>query len=346
MTDDPLPLAAPNRPAPPPAPAAGEGRAFWRTLLTLAAGFALPVLACYGFVFVSALACQLALVSGPRSGLPLTPAGSGPAVAVIRVEGVIASGEASPFDVSRVAGAATLVDQIERAAEDDAVRAILLRVNSPGGGVAASDIIYHALKQVDKPIVVLMGDTAASGGYYISMAADWLIANPNTLTGSIGVISEFPTAEGLLEEIGVEFVVITSGARKDFGSPYRDMTPEERAYWQTTVDEIYADFVAIVAEGRGMTVDDVLPLADGGVFTGQQALEAGLIDALGYEDDAIAKAAELGGIRGEPRLIEYDVAPGFFDLLRQAARGPELVPSLAELVDLAGLPRLQARWVR
>jgi protease-4 len=225
------------------------------------------------------------------------------------------------------------------------VRAILLYVNSPGGGVRASDVIYHALQEAGKPIVVYMGDTAASGGYYISMAGDWLIANPNTVTGSIGVISEFPTAEGLLEKVGVDFVVITSGERKDFGSPYREMTPEERAYWQATVDEIHADFVAIVAAGRGLAVDEVLPLADGGVFTGRQALAHGLIDALGYEADAVAKAAELGGIAGEPRLIEYDAPVGFFDLLSQAVRGPSLVPSLAELAQWVGYPRLQARWV-
>jgi protease-4 len=345
MTDSALPLVPPAG-APRGSGGNGESRGFWRALLALAVGFTLPVLACYGFVLVTALACQVALFTTQPPSLPgRATGGVGPAVAVIRVEGLITSGEISPFAASAVAGASTLIDQIEQAAADDDVRAILLYVNSPGGGVTASDVIYNALEQVDKPIVVFMGDTAASGGYYISMAGDWLIANPNTLTGSIGVISEFPTAEGLLEKVGVEFVVITSGGRKDFGSPYRDMTPEERAYWQAIVDEIYADFVAIVAEGRGLTVDQVLPLADGGVFTGRQALELGLIDALGYEADAIAKAAELGGISGEPRLIEYDLPVGIFDLLSQAARGPSLVPSWAELVDLIGFPRLQARWV-
>jgi protease-4 len=293
---------------------------------------------------VTALACQLATFAPPGGGTSAN-VGSGPGIAVIRVEGLITSESAGPLDAGAVASAETLTDYIEQADDDPNVRAILLKVNSPGGGVTASDIIYNALKQVDKPIVVMMGDTAASGGYYISMAADWIVANPNTLTGSIGVISEFPNAAGLLDEVGVDFVVITSGPRKDFGSPYREMTPEEREYWQVTVDEIYADFVAIVAEGRGLTVDEVLPLADGGVFTGRQALEAGLIDALGYEADAVARAAELAGLEGEPRLIEYNTDPTFFDLLSSVSQGPNLLPSLAELLVEFGHPRLEARWV-
>ena len=198
---------------------------------------------------------------------------------------------------------------------------------------------------LDKPIVVVMGDVAASGGYYVSMAGDWIIANPNTLTGSIGVISEFPNAEGLLEKVGVDFVVITSGPRKDFGSPYREMTEAEQAYWQKTIDEIYASFVQIVAEGRQMTVAEVEPLADGGVYTGRQALELKLIDQLGYEDDAVNKAAELGGIEGEPRIIEYRERPPLFELLTQSAARNSLLPSLAEIMALVGHPTVSLRWI-
>jgi protease-4 len=244
-----------------------------------------------------------------------------------------------------VAAADTLVEQIEEAQADPDVKSILLYVNSPGGGVTASDVIYHALTKVDKPIVVLMGDLAASGGYYISMASDWIIANPNTLTGSIGVISEFPNADALLDKVGVEFVVITSGPRKDFGSPYREMTEEERQYWQAIVDEAYSGFVAIVAEGRNLPVEQVLPLADGRVYTGRQALDAGLLDALGYEEDAIAKAAELGGITGEPRIIEYTPEPRLFDLLSMAAQPKSLLPSIAEVFTLFGHPSLSAKWI-
>ncbi len=338
MTDTTLPTR--ERPG-------AESGAYWRILGALVVGFGLPVLACFGLVLTLALAFRV-MASGPAvpsSQFAGSGTGTGPAVAVIRVEGLITSAEAGPFDTGGVAASETLVEQIEQAATDDDVKAILLYVDSPGGGVTASDIIYHALDGVDKPIVVLMGDLAASGGYYISMAADWIIANPNTLTGSIGVISEFPNANELLDEVGVEFVVITSGPRKDFGSPYRDMTEEERQYWQAIVDEAYSGFVAIVAEGRGLPVEQVLPLADGRVYTGRQALAAGLIDALGYEEDAVAKAAELGGLTGEPRLIEYAPTPNFFDLLSVAAQPRTLLPSVAEIFTLFGHPRLEAKWV-
>ncbi|NJN44224.1 MAG: signal peptide peptidase SppA [Anaerolineae bacterium] len=140
---------------------------------------------------------------------------------------------------------------------DQDVEAILLIVNSPGGSVVASDVIYNELQNVQKPIVVLFGETAASGGYYISMAGDYIIANPNSLVGSVGVISTFPNAEELLEKVGVEMNVVISGEAKDFGSLYREMTPEELAYWQSLIDETYEGFVEIVADGREMSVEDV-----------------------------------------------------------------------------------------
>ena len=319
---------------------------FWRTLIALVIGFALPVLTCVGIILVSAWALQI-LASGSKSSSFNFDAsgGSGPAVAVIRVEGVIASGESTPFGGGATAGAKTIIANIEKAKNDKDVKAILLAVDSPGGGVNASDQIYHALKNAGKPVVVIMGDVAASGGYYISMASDWIIANPNTLTGSIGVISEFPNAAGLLDKVGVQLVVITSGPRKDIGSPYREMTDDERAYWKKIIDETYASFVAIVAEGRRMTVDEVKPLADGGVFTGRQALDLKLVDQLGYEEDAVAKAAELGGIPGKPRLIEYKNEPTFLQLLTRSMAQRSLVPSLAEIMDWVGHPSLSARWI-
>ena len=335
-SDTPLPSA--------PLPKQKASGEAWRMLIALVIGFALPVLACFGLILTSVVALQIAsLGARPSRGFTST-GGSGPAVAIIRVNGLIISGRSGPFDQG-VAASDTLIEKIKMADEDADVKAIVLAVNSPGGGVNASDLIYHALKGVDKPIVVTMGDVAASGGYYISMASDWIVANPNSLVGSIGVISEFPNAEGFLEKVGVEFVVITSGPRKDVGSPYRDMTEAEEVYWQTIVDETYESFVQIVAEGRGMTVEDVAPLADGGVYTGRQALDLKLVDALGYKDDAIAKAAELGGISGEPRLIEYHKQPTLFELLTQAVQGRSLLPSAAELANLIGRPSLAARWV-
>jgi protease-4 len=320
---------------------------FWRLMAAFIVGFALPILTCFALMLAAALSLQmLALGAAPRSE-PVSSSGpsTGPAIALIRVEGLIATNGGGPFDVEGVASAKTIVEQLQRANDDVNVKAILLAVDSPGGGVTASDLIYHALKGVDKPIVVLMGDVAASGGYYVSMASDWIVANPNTLTGSIGVISEFPTAEGLLEKVGVDFVVVTSGPRKDIGSPYREMTADERAYWQKIVDETYESFVQIVADGRHMSVEAVRPLADGGVFTGRQALEAGLVDQLGYESDAIAKAAELGKITGEPRLIEYRNEPTLLDLLTAVPSQRTAIPSLAEILTLLGHPTLDARWL-
>jgi len=230
---------------------------------------------------------------------------TGPAVAIIPVHGPIVEGSTSPFNSSEVAAADDIIAMIRAAKQDDSIKAIVLDVNSPGGGIVPSDRIYEALKSTNKPIVVLMSDLAASGGYYISMAGDYIYANPYTLTGSIGVISSFPNAEGLMEKIGIEMTVIKSGEAKDFGSPYREMTPEEKAYWQHVIDQAYDHFVEIVAEGRDLPENKVRELADGRVYTGIDALDLGLIDALGYQDDAIAKAADLGGIRDVPRVVRY-----------------------------------------
>ena len=337
MTIDTPPTTAP------PKRGDADSRLLGRLLITVNVGFGLPVMACYGLVIVSAVALRILTLSA-GSSLSMN-SGAGPAVAVIRVEGVIASGEGGPFANAGVAFSNDVIADVKKAKDDTDVKAILLAVNSPGGGVVASDEIYHALSGVDKPVVVVIGDLGASGGYYISMASDWIIANPNSLVGSIGVISEFPNAEGLMENVGVDFVVITSGPRKDFGSPYREMTEVEREYWQVIIDETYEGFVEIVAKGRGMTVDEVRLLADGGVYSGRQALELKLIDQLGYEEDAITKAAELGGITGQPRIVEYDREPTLFDLLTQATARPSLLPSIAEIMNLFGHPTLSARWI-
>jgi protease-4 len=266
----------------------------------------------------------------------------GPGVGVIRVEGVITAGESDAFQAS--AGSDTIVDLIKQAGADSNIRAVVLRVDSPGGEVVASDEIYHALQQLDKPVVVSMGSLAASGGYYISADADYIYANPHTLTGSIGVISQFVTAEELLDEVGVEVVVITAGESKDFGSFSRDMTEEERAYWQTLIDEMHTAFIQIVADGRGMSVQEVRELADGRVYTGQQALDLGLVDEIGYLDDAIQKAAALGGIAGEPRIYELAPDVSLFDSLYgiQARQYPGVT---WEMLRTLALPTFEFRMV-
>jgi protease-4 len=268
---------------------------------------------------------------------------SGPAVAVIDINGEIVSGSSVPLSTSSLASSTDIIPLIQRAASSSDVKAILLRINSPGGSVVPSDEIYHALKGAGKPIVVLMGELTASGGYYISMAAEYLIANPNTLTGSIGVISSFPEASELLKNLGVTISVIKSGEVKDLGSMYRPMTEEEKALWQKVIDETYESFVQIVAEGRNMPLEKVRDLADGSIYTGRQALALGLIDALGYEADAIAKAAALGGISGRPRVIL--LSPPAISLLSAFLSGRFSQSILPEnFFDDLLAPKLEYRW--
>ncbi|GAB4496018.1 MAG: hypothetical protein OHK0052_05070 [Anaerolineales bacterium] len=320
-------------------------------LLGVLIGFSLPVLLCGGlaFFFFAGLGSLGDAVAGGggistqaytyESG-PLT----GPAVAIIPIRGAITSGTQPAFDTSEIAASDDIIRYIKNAAADAEIKAIVLDVNSPGGGVVPSDEIYHALQNVDKPIVVIMRDLAASGGYYVSMAADKIYATPNTLTGSIGVISQFPNAEVLLEKVGVEFTVITSGNSKDFGSLYREMKPEEIEYWRSVIGETYENFVAIVAKGRNLPVETVRPLADGSIYTAQKALEYGLIDEIGYSEDAIAKAAELAGISGEPRVVRYGNERGFGSLFGAVSPlGGVKVP--ANLWQTVLAPSIQFRWL-
>ena len=200
-----------------------------------------------------------------------------------------------------------LIGDLEDMAGDPGIRAIVLRVDSPGGGVAASQEIFQYIQEVQAqgvPLVVSMGSVAASGGYYIACSADTIVANPGTLTGSIGVIMSFTNLEELFGKLGMDFEVIKSGTYKDVGSYSRQMTDEERALLQETIDDIHAQFVEAVAQGRGMDYDAVAALADGRIFSGRQALEAGLVDRLGTLEDAIDVAARMGGIEGEARVQE------------------------------------------
>jgi protease-4 len=313
-----------------------------------ALGFLIPFvgLACIGAMCLFGLAAMSGLgTSGAalESARHLSGPLSGPAVAVIDIDGEIVSGPASSLGVSAYASAGDIIPLIRDAAADPDVKAILLRINSPGGSVVPSDQIYHALKECGTPVAVLMGDVAASGAYYISMAAGHIVANPNTLTGSIGVISEFPEASELMEKLGVSVSVIKSGEVKDLGSLYRPMTEDEKRIWQKKINEIYEGFVQIVAEGRNLPAETVRGLADGSVYTGREALALGLIDSLGYEQDAVAAAAALGGITGTPRVILY--SPPTVSLLSSLLSGRFNQSILPEnfLDDLLA-PKLEYRW--
>ncbi|MFM8552941.1 MAG: signal peptide peptidase SppA [Nitrospiraceae bacterium] len=216
-------------------------------------------------------------------------------IALIRVEGVI-------MDAQQTVG------DLKKYAESPSVKAIVLRIDSPGGGVVPSQEIHDAVKRVrsehSKAVVASMGTVAASGGYYIAAATDRIMANPGTLTGSIGVIMELANFEGLMKKIGVESVVVKSGEHKDLGSPFRKMKEEDRLILQSVMDDVHSQFIEAVAEGRSMDQRDVRLLADGRVFTGRQAKAAKLVDELGDLNDAIKLAAEMAGIEGEPKVVE------------------------------------------
>ena len=327
----------------------GGHQALW-ALIGVAAGMLLPVFAC-GLLFT--MLALAGTISGAASAPSVSTSGvqqvhvrgplSGPAVAIIEINGPITNGRAPLTSFSEVAAADDIIDMLADARRDSSIKAVVLRINSPGGGVVPSDRIYQAVQEMHKPVVVVMEDLAASGGYYIAAGADYIIANPATLTGSIGVISTFPEASQLFDKLGVHFTVVKSGEVKDFGSPYRPMTPEEKAYWQRVINEAYDRFVQVVAEGRGMSEEEVRKLADGRVYTGQQALQLGLVDALGYLDDGIAQAANLGGIEGVPRVVRYRRASSLAELFMSAQAS--LSGGWAHFLDSTLMPSLAYRWM-
>lgn len=233
-------------------------------------------------------------------------------IALVRVEGVILD-------------ARETVSDLKKFGESPSVKAIVLRIDSPGGGVVPSQEIHDAVRRVrhknNKAVVASMGSVAASGGYYIAAATDRIIANPGTLTGSIGVIMELANLQGLFKKIGVESVVVKSGRYKDLGSPFRQMSPEDRRILQAVMDDVHDQFITAVAEGRALDVSEVQPLADGRVFTGRQAKDARLVDELGDLEDAIRLAADLAGIEGEPKVVEPKKRFSIRDLIESRVLG-------------------------
>ncbi|MGC3975338.1 MAG: signal peptide peptidase SppA [Nitrospira sp.] len=238
-------------------------------------------------------------------------------VALIRIEGVILDAQAT-------------ISELKHYSENPLVKAIVLRIDSPGGGVVPSQEIHDAVKRVknksNKAVIASMGTVAASGGYYIAAATDRIIANPGSLTGSIGVIMEMANFEGLMKKVGVEGVVIKSGRFKDVGSPLRKMSDEERKLLQSVMDDVHQQFIQAVADGRSLEVADVEPLADGRIYTGRQAKEARLIDELGDLDDAIHIAADIAGMEGEPKVVEPRKRFSFRDIIE--SRWSSVFPKL------------------
>jgi protease-4 len=275
-------------------------------------------------LLVFALAAALAACS-PRISLDLLGEDKlrevvllpGPArdkVLMIDIDGTISAALETRFLSREKSVVARVFERLERAAADPSVKAILLRLDTPGGEVTASDIIYHEIlrfkERTGRPVIGLMMSVTASGGYYIASACDLIIAHPSTLTGSIGVISVFPSVESLMAKVGVKVNVIKSGPAKDSGSPFRDMTEDEKKVFQGIIDEYYENFLAVVARGRMGKVaeDDLRTIADGRVYTAPQAMKLGLIDGVGYFEDAYGKARDLAGIESA-RLVAYTYFP-------------------------------------
>lgn len=251
------------------------------------------------FVFFLVLALSVASLVGQPTQLVI-----GDKIGVIEIYGVIADSK-------------QVIEQLHEFRDNDSVKALVLRVDSPGGGVGPSQEIHDEVLALDaqKPVVVSMGSVAASGGYYVAAAAREIVANPGTITGSIGVIMEFANFRELLEKIGLSSVVVKSGEYKDIGSPTREMSSAEKQLLQELIDDVHSQFVASVASGRQLDEAAVRSIADGRIFSGRRAKELGLVDRLGNLEVAIRRAAELAGIEGEPNVVyPPGQKPKFIDL--------------------------------
>lgn len=235
-------------------------------------------------------------------------------IAIIDVDGVIMNARGSSLFGSGENPMSLFREKLETAADDPKVKAVVVRINSPGGAVTASDIMYQDVlsfrKCTHKPVVACMMDVAASGGYYLAMACDKVYAHPTTVTGSIGVIMSLYNASGLLTKIGVNTDPIKSGPNKDLGNPGRPMTDEERAILQGMVNSFYDQFVQVVVRGRGLSEERVRALADGRVYTGIDAQKQGLVDEVGYLEDALQAAMDLACIK-DATVIVYDRCEGY-----------------------------------
>lgn len=286
-----------------------------RSVLVLVFVFGGAFVALFGFLLLSWMVVKgegRARIGGPRIG-------------VVEVRGPILEAD-------------EVVDHLHDFLEDDSIRAVVVRVDSPGGAVAPSQEIHTEIRRVSqrKHVVVSMGGVAASGGYYLAVAADRIFANPGTLTGSIGVISQVPNISEIADKLGFRMNVVKSGPAKDLGNPFRAFTEEDRVGFQRLVDSVYDQFVRAVVEGRALPEEEVRAIADGRVITGAEALELGLVDELGNFHDAVHAAAELAGIEGEPRLV-YPPGKKRIGLLEIFAEG-------ARAMVRAGAEEIESRF--
>ena len=297
----------------------------------------LPLCGCF-----NGLVLRPAVVDGPVEERQVTPACKllcRDKIALIDVEGLIVNARTGGLFGSGDNPVSLFRERLDAAACDSRVKAVVLRINTPGGGVTASDIMYrdllHFREETGKPVVACLMDVAASGGYYLAVGCERIYAHPTTVTGSIGVIMNLYNATGLLAMVGVKSDPIKSGPNKDIGNPARPMTDEERALLQKMVNGFYEEFVTVVATGRKLPVERVRELADGRVYTGREAKALGLVDEVGYLEDALQYALDRAGLK-DARVVAYDTgSAGHRGSIYAAA--PHIPAEVNVKLDLAGL---------
>lgn len=261
-------------------------------------------------------------------------------IAVLEVDGVIQdTGDAQSILQSSGYDHQSFLKKLDYVMDDDSVKGVIIKVNSPGGGVVESAEIHKKIQQIKKPVYVSMGSMAASGGYYISTAADKIYASPETLTGSLGVIMEGYNYEGLAKKYGVDFVTIKSGPYKDIMSPTRQMTAEEKQILQQMVNNSYQGFVKVISEGRHISIDQVKKIADGRVYDGRQAKDLHLIDGFGYLEDVISKMKKQEKLSGA-KVVQYSDDFGISSLLNMKT---SQFLSSGTNAEMAGLMKLLSK---
>ncbi len=276
-----------------------------------------------GLVLLGFLFTFLLVFFMVRGGVESVGATSVDKIGIVDIKGVITTPE-------------KVLDAMKQFRENNQVKAVVLRIDSPGGAVGASQEIFQEARRLDhlKPVIASLGNTAASGGYYSAAGARYIVANPGTVTGSIGVIMKLPNVEKLLEKLGIKTTVIKSGRLKDLASITRDLSPEERAVLKSVMDDIHGQFMKDVADSRKLSLEKVTSLADGRIFSGHQALELKLVDELGNFSVALDKAAELGKISGKWKAIypKKDKITAIREILEES--GAKTISNLLDLVAL------------
>lgn len=295
----------------------------------------------FGLLFATGSLGQGEAPSGPWREDVVRGSGSNK-IAIIEIEGEIVS-EGDGFARSS-SPAERIRSQVQQAHADDAVKAVILKINSPGGSVVASDQILHELETLkeETPIVATFGEVAASGGYLVASRADRIVANPSTITGSIGAIMVVMNVEEAAGKLGIDPIVIKSGEFKDIGSPFSDMSDEEREMLQSLIDQAHQRFIDFVAEGRDMPRSEVESIADGRIISGSDALDAGLVDELGNLDHAISHARELANI-DDVRVVEYVEPFSPFDIFRGLGTKVGLIDEVQRSLEGSG-PVLKYMW--